>query len=135
VSRILSACGGPCPPHFGLGDAYIDRASQPRGAVVVMDPVTAPRAGYVCLMDDDAATDISCPTCSERMDSGWVAMWNPILGQKIRWQRTKPGHVRMHIPQGARVVLAAPVGGRDARVAMRCPTCATVVVPPDATYD
>jgi hypothetical protein len=86
-------------------------------------------------MDDDAATDISCPTCSAGMDSGWVAMWNPILGQKIRWQPTKPGYVRMHVPQGARVVLAAQVGGRDARFAMRGPSCATVVVPPDATYD
>jgi len=86
-------------------------------------------------MDDDAATDISCPTCSARMDSGWVAMWNPIIGQKVRWQPTRPGYARLHIPKGARVVLAARVGGRDARLAMRCPSCATVVVPPDATYD
>ena len=91
-------------------------------------------------MDDEAtkdvhaARDILCPICSAKMEQGWVAMWNPIVFQKVRWQPTKPGWVRMRVPEGSRVLLEARMGGEGARVAMRCPECATTVVPPDASY-
>lgn len=62
-------------------------------------------------------------------------MWNPILGQKVRWQPTEPGYVRLRVPEGAVVLLKARAGGRDARVAMRCPQCATTVIPADPSYD
>lgn len=81
------------------------------------------------------AVSVSCPTCSTGMESGWLAMWNPILGQKIRWQATKPGWARLRVPKGAAVVLKTRTRGRDARAAYRCPDCATVVVPPDESYD
>ena len=93
------------------------------------------RALYRELMDDEATTDISCPTCSAQMDAGWVAMWNPIVFQKVRWQSTEPGYVRLRVPEGARVILAARAGGKGGRVAMLCPSCATIVMPPDATYN
>jgi len=76
-----------------------------------------------------------CPACDATMAAGWIAMWNPIVGQKVRWQPTQPGWGRMRVPEGAAVVLKARTGGRDARLAYRCPSCATVVIPPDATYD
>lgn len=79
--------------------------------------------------------DVLCPMCSAKMEQGWVVMWNPIVFQKVRWQPTKPGYVRMHVPEGARVLLEARMGGHGGRVAMSCPQCATTVVPPDATYD
>jgi len=85
-------------------------------------------------MEDEAVNDTHCPTCAEQMTRGWVAMWNPIIGQKVRWQPTKPGYARLHVPYGARVLLETRVGGKDARVALHCPSCATIVVPPDATY-
>jgi hypothetical protein len=69
------------------------------------------------------------------MEQGWLAMWNPIIGQKVRWQPTQPGWGRLRVPKGVAVVLAARFGGKDARFAHRCPDCATVVVPPDSTYD
>jgi hypothetical protein len=69
------------------------------------------------------------------MDAGWVAIWNPIVFQKVRWQPTEPGYARLRVPEGARVILAARAGGRGGRVAMFCPSCATIVVPPDATYN
>ncbi len=69
------------------------------------------------------------------MEPGWIAMWNPILGQKVRWQPAKPGYRRLRVPEGARVLLKARMGGKDARIALRCPTCVTTVVPPDTTYD
>ena len=85
-------------------------------------------------MDDEATTNASSPTCSEQMDTGWIAIWNPMIFQKVRWQPTKPGYRRMRVPQGSRVLLEPRAGGKDARVAMLCSSCATVVVPPDATY-
>jgi hypothetical protein len=83
---------------------------------------------------DDQATPISCPTCSAQMDTGWLAIWNPIVVQKVRWQPTEPGYSRLRVPEGSRVLLEARVGGKGARVAMLCPSCSTVVMPPDATY-
>lgn len=76
-----------------------------------------------------------CPTCGGEMTDGWVAMWNPFFGQKVRWQPTQPGYVRMRVPQGAKVVLQARVGGKDARRALRCSACGTTLIPPDPTYD
>jgi Domain of unknown function (DUF6487) len=78
---------------------------------------------------------LSCPTCGEPLTEGWLAMWNPIMGQTVRWQQQKPGYRRLRVPQGARVVLKARVAGKDARPAHRCTSCATVVVPPDDSYD
>ena len=78
---------------------------------------------------------LDCPFCQTPMASGWVAMWNPIIGQKVRWQPTQPGYGRLRVPDGAAVVLRARRGGREARVAYRCSQCAAVVVPPDPTYD
>ena len=69
------------------------------------------------------------------MTTGWIAMWNPIMGQKVRWQPTQPGYRRMRVPTGAAVVLQARFGGKDARVASRCITCSTTVIPPDPSYD
>lgn len=85
-------------------------------------------------MDDNATTEIVCPVCSGAMEIGWIALWNPILGTKVRWQPTKPGYRRLRIPEGARVLLRARAGGRDPRSALRCSTCDTVVVPPDTSY-
>lgn len=62
-------------------------------------------------------------------------MWNPILGQKVRWQAEKPGYGRLRVPPSARVVLKARPGGKDARPASRCGACSTIVVPPDSSYD
>jgi hypothetical protein len=76
-----------------------------------------------------------CPHCGAQMEQGWVAMWNPIIGQKVRWQPTRPRYGRLRVPTGAAVVLAARWGGKGARVAHRCLDCATVVLPPDSTYD
>jgi hypothetical protein len=87
--------------------------------------------GHDALMSDT----LDCPLCHVPMASGWVAMWNPIMGQKVRWQPTQPGYARLRVPEGAAVVLQARRGGRDARAAHRCAQCATVVVPPDPTYD
>ncbi len=69
------------------------------------------------------------------MVDGWIAMWNPIIGQKVRWQHPKPGYVRIKAPSRAAVVLRARWGGRDARQASRCEHCGATVVPPDPTYD
>jgi hypothetical protein len=62
-------------------------------------------------------------------------MWNPIAGQKVRWQAERPGYIRLRLPASARVVLKARPGGKDARAASRCQGCATVVIPPDPSYD
>ncbi len=85
-------------------------------------------------MDDQVTTDSSCPTCSAQMDSGWIAIWNPIVVQKVRWQPIEPGPGRLRVPEGSCVVLAARAGGKGGRVAMLCPSCATIVMPPDASY-
>ncbi len=69
------------------------------------------------------------------MASGWVGIWNGILGQKVRWQPTKPGYLRMRVPPEAAVILRARAGGKDARPALRCAQCATTVIPPDPSYD
>ena len=81
------------------------------------------------------SSSVWCPSCGVKMVQGWMAMWNPILGQKVRWQPTRPGYGRLRVPPGAAVVLKARVGGRDARIAHRCPSCLTIVVLPDAAYD
>lgn len=86
-------------------------------------------------MDDKNAAEIVCPVCSGLMETGWIAMWNPIVGTKVRWQPTKPGYRRLRAPEGAKVLLRARVGGRDPRVALYCSACATTVVPPDTAYD
>jgi predicted RNA-binding Zn-ribbon protein involved in translation (DUF1610 family) len=78
---------------------------------------------------------LPCPTCGDALTEGWLAMWNPIVGQKVRWQESKPGYVRMRVPEGAKVVMKTRAGGKDARPAHRCSSCATVVIPPDASYD
>ncbi|MGZ4532507.1 MAG: PF20097 family protein [Mycobacteriaceae bacterium] len=86
-------------------------------------------------MGDEAVNDIPCPGCSEQMVPGWIALWNPIIGTKVRWQPAKAGYVRLRVPKGARVLLKTRFSGKDPRVAMRCPSCGTTVVPPDASYD
>jgi hypothetical protein len=79
--------------------------------------------------------DILCPTCGGTTTDGWIAMWNPIIGQKVRWQPDEPGYGRLRVPQGAKIVLRARFGGRDRRRAVRCSTCATTVIPRDPAYD
>ena len=69
------------------------------------------------------------------MTDGWLAMGNPIIGQKVRWQQPPPGYGRLRVPSGARVVLKARFGGKDARRAYRCSVCATTLIPPDTPYD
>ncbi|HEY5248463.1 MAG TPA: PF20097 family protein [Dermatophilaceae bacterium] len=78
---------------------------------------------------------MNCPTCQALMEGGWIAMWNPIIGQKVRWQKDEPSYSRFRVPKEARVVLAARAGGKDRRVAHRCTKCSTTVIPPDASYD
>lgn len=78
---------------------------------------------------------MTCPTCGASTTQGWVAMWNPIIGQKIRWQPSEPGPLRLRAPAGAKTVLRARFGGKDARRAHRCPDCSTTVIPPDTSYD
>ena len=78
---------------------------------------------------------LACPTCNEPMVEGWLAMWNPIIGQRVRWQQPKPGYVRLRVPDGAKVVLKARAGGKDARPAYRCSSCATIVIPSEDSYD
>jgi hypothetical protein len=55
-------------------------------------------------MGDEAVNDIPCPGCSEQMVPGWIALWNPIIGTKVRWQPAKAGYVRLRVPKGARVL-------------------------------
>lgn len=87
-------------------------------------------------MDHNNAAEIVCPVCSAPMEDGWVALWNPIVGTKVRWQRRpKPGYWRLRVPEGAKVLLRARVGGRDPRAALSCSACATTVIPPDTAYD
>lgn len=69
------------------------------------------------------------------MLSGWLAMWNPILGQKVRWQPAKPQWRRLLVPEESAVVLRAKVGGKDARKAYRCASRSTTVVSADDSYD
>jgi hypothetical protein len=76
---------------------------------------------------------MNCPVCETKMTDGWLAMWNAILGQKVRWQRTEPGYGRLRVPEDAVVVLRARFGGRGSRVASRCESCGTLVVPPEAS--
>lgn len=85
-------------------------------------------------MDDEATTGTSCPTCSAQMDSGWIAIWNPIVVQKVRWQPTEPVSSRPRVPEGSHVILGSRAGGRGGRSAMLCPSCATIVAPPDPSY-
>jgi ribosomal protein S27E len=118
----------------------VDAAQQkirPAKAQAASTAVLGPGRGglYRGLMDDEATTVISCPLCSAKMTAGWIAIWNSIVFQKVRWQATKPGYNRLRVPQGAHVVLEPKVGGKDARVAMRCPSCSTIVLPPSLTYD
>lgn len=87
------------------------------------------------MYDKPAVPTSLCPTCGDSMRFGWLVMWNPIFGQKIRWQPVEPGYRRLRVPEGAEVVLKAQVGGKDPRVAYRCTSCATMVVPPDEYYD
>jgi hypothetical protein len=77
---------------------------------------------------------VNCPACHNDLVPGWLAMWNPVLGQKVRWQPAKPGWVRLKVPEGAAVVMEARNGGKDAREALRCPSCSTTVIPPDPAY-
>ena len=62
-------------------------------------------------------------------------MWNPFLGQKVRWQPTPPEWRRLKVPKGAAVVLEARRRGRDAASGVPMPRLPTIVVPPDRTYD
>ena len=78
---------------------------------------------------------MNCPVCNTAMLQGWLAMWNPLLGQKVRWQPTQPRWRRMVVPAGSAVLLQARYRGKDARKAYRCGHCSTTVVLPDATYD
>lgn len=76
------------------------------------------------------------PVCSAPMEPGWITLWNPFLGQKVRWMPTAPGSGRRgRVPEGSAVLLQARVGGKDARQALRCTSCAAMVIPPDPTYD
>lgn len=78
---------------------------------------------------------LACPSCKAEMRSGWLGMWNVLLGGKVRWQSQRPGYARLRVPSDARVVLKVKARARDARIAWRCPSCSTMVVPGDAAYD
>ena len=86
-------------------------------------------------MTDRDDETVSCPMCDSAMTNGWVAMWNALPGQKIRWQKTKPSYRRLHVPAGAAIVLKARVGRSDARIAYRCSNCSATVIPRDESYD
>ena len=62
------------------------------------------------------------------------APWNPLLRSTVRWQATLPRR-GFRPPRGSKVLLASVMFGHMPRMAHRCPTCATVVVPPDDAYD
>lgn len=78
---------------------------------------------------------MNCPVCARQMLPGWLAMWNPVAGQKVRWQANKPGWVRMRVPEEAVVVLSARFGGKDAREALQCASCSTTVIPGGAHHE
>lgn len=78
---------------------------------------------------------MACPSCKTEMTSGWLGIWNGLLGQKVRWQSERPGYARFRVPAGARVVLQVKPKGKDARIAWRCRVCSTMVVPGDVAYD
>lgn len=59
---------------------------------------------------------------------------NLIFGQRVLWQPTLP-RWRLRPPPGSKVVLERPLWGQEARLAHRCETCATLVIPPDEVYD
>jgi hypothetical protein len=63
-----------------------------------------------------------------------LAPWNALLATKVLWQPTLPRN-RFRRPRGTKLVLARPLAGQEARLAHRCPTCATIVLPPDEVYD
>jgi hypothetical protein len=81
-------------------------------------------------MDDGATKDVQdvreilCPTCSGKMEQGWVSFWNPFGFQKVRWKPTKPRYVRMSVPEDSFVLLEARLYPHSPRVGMRCPECA-----------
>ena len=62
------------------------------------------------------------------------APWNPLVRTAVRWQRRLPRRA-LRPPRGSTVLLESTLFGRAPRLAHRCPTCATVVVPPDDDYD
>jgi hypothetical protein len=98
-------------------------------------PLHRPDGGILGPQEASGGAPVKCPFCGADTQSGWIAMWNPMVGQKVRWQPNEPGYVRLIVPTGAAVVLAAASGGRDRRRASRCPNCSATLIPPSARYD
>ena len=56
---------------------------------------------------------MSCPKCAQKMEDGWLAVFNPIPWLNfVAWQGTKPGYVRVVRPAGSENVIVPRSGGR-----------------------
>jgi len=57
------------------------------------------------------------------METGWLAVYNPIIGTKIVWQPFKPGYVRLRMPLGSMLVSQPRLWGRGCPEGFICKTC------------
>lgn len=124
----------------GIDDQLCDRDTVVRAHVAGLDGLSPSnlyclriRTREVLLSHDRAVTP--CPTCGADMEAGWLVFWNPIFGQKIRWQDQEPGFARFRVPPNSRVVIKARRRGKDPRRASSCPSCKTLLIPRDPYYD
>lgn len=71
---------------------------------------------------------MNCSKCGEAMETGWLAMFNPILWLNfVVWQDVKPGYVRFFRPAGSEKIIAPRAGDRGNPRAQLCRPCKTVV--------
>jgi hypothetical protein len=78
------------------------------------------------LAEASALNGVCCPSCEQPMETGWLAIYEPLPITRLVWQNKKPGWVRVRMPQGSRKVIQPKVGGAGCPVSYICKTCEIV---------
>jgi hypothetical protein len=72
-------------------------------------------------------SNLNCPSCDEPMETGWLTVFNPMLGTSVAWQPNKPGYVRFRIPKEGQKVVRPRLWGLGNPRANICKQCKVVV--------
>ena len=78
------------------------------------------------LAEGSGLNGVCCPSCGQPMETGWLAIYEPLPITRLVWQNKKPGWLRFRMPEGSRKVIQPQVGGAGCPVSYICKSCEIV---------
>lgn len=69
---------------------------------------------------------MKCSTCSNEMELGYLAFYEPLVISRIVWQKEKPGYIRFNAPEDGIQVITPPILGKGDKQGYICKQCKNV---------